>query len=138
MPPPQYHATLSSDRLGLHYWTAPGSIRGVVDFICVDGARYNVADLFIVGATPLFLVAVGFLGRGTAERLATVGAAAARHRLRVSILALAGAALIVVAVAVGAATYGGVRTAPVHVSAQADSLNRGLSPRIRPRPTWPT
>jgi hypothetical protein len=120
------------DRLGLHYWTAPGSVRGVVDFIPVGGARYNVADVFIVGATPLFLVAVGFLGRAAAERPATVRAAAARHRLRASMLVLAGAGLIVVAVALGAANYGGVRTAPVHVSAQRDWPNLGLSPRIRP------
>jgi hypothetical protein len=122
------------DRLGLHYWTAPGSVRGVVDFILVDGARYNVADLFIVGATPLFLVAVGILGRATAQRPATVRATAARHRLRVAVLALAlaGAGPIVVAAALGAANYGGVRTAPSHVSAQADSLNRGLSPRLGP------
>ena len=50
------------DRLGMHYWTAPGSVRGVVDFIRIAGASYNVADLFIIGATPLFLLAVGFLG----------------------------------------------------------------------------
>jgi lipoprotein signal peptidase len=40
------------DRLGMHYWTAPGSVRGVVDFIYVGGAHYNVADFFIIGATP--------------------------------------------------------------------------------------
>jgi lipoprotein signal peptidase len=120
------------DRLGLHYWTAPGSVRGVVDFILVDGARYNVADLFIVAATPLFLLAVGFLGRGTAERPAAVRTTAARHRLRVAMLALAGAGPVVLAVALGAANYGAVRTAPSHVSTQADSLNRGLSPQIGP------
>ena len=43
------------DRLGLHNWTAPGSARGVVDFI-QDGTpgRSNTADLFIaVGAVVL-------------------------------------------------------------------------------------
>jgi lipoprotein signal peptidase len=50
------------DRLGLHYWTAPDSVRGVVDFIPAGAFRYNVADLFIAGATPIFLLAVGFLG----------------------------------------------------------------------------
>jgi lipoprotein signal peptidase len=102
------------DRLGLHYWTAPGSVRGVVDFICVSGAYYNVADLFIVGATPLFLLAVGVLGWGMADW----PAAAARHRLRTrtAMLALAGAGLIVVAVALGAANYGGASNAPAHVS----------------------
>jgi lipoprotein signal peptidase len=61
------------DRLGIHYWTAPGSVRGVVDFICVGGARYNVADLFIIGATPLFLLTVGFLGQAAADRQTTAG-----------------------------------------------------------------
>jgi lipoprotein signal peptidase len=108
------------DRLGLHYWIAPGSVRGVVDFIPAGGVRFNVADLFIVGATPLFLLAAGFLGRVMAGRqaMATVAAAAVRHRLRAPILALAGAGLIVAGVALGAANYGGASTAPAHVSAQ--------------------
>jgi lipoprotein signal peptidase len=43
------------DRIGLHNWTAPGSARGVVDFIPDIGpGRYNVADLWIgVGALLL-------------------------------------------------------------------------------------
>jgi lipoprotein signal peptidase len=93
------------DRLGMHRWTAPGSVRGAVDFICVGGARYNVADLFIIGATPLFLVAVGFLGRGAADRPAMVRRS--RLRARASMPALAGTCFIVVAVALGAANYGG-------------------------------
>jgi len=108
------------DRLGMHYWTASGSVRGVVDFIRAGEARYNVADLFIVGATPLFLLAVGFLSWRAADRPDTLRAAAARHRPRASMLALAGAGLIGVAVALGAANYGGVRTAPAHVSPQGD------------------
>jgi lipoprotein signal peptidase len=37
------------DRLGVHRWTAPGSARGVVDFIPGGGpGRHNVADLWIV------------------------------------------------------------------------------------------
>jgi lipoprotein signal peptidase len=37
------------DRLGVHHLTAPGSARGVVDFIPGDGpGRHNVADLCIV------------------------------------------------------------------------------------------
>jgi lipoprotein signal peptidase len=47
------------DRLGVHYWTAPGSVRGVVDFIHIGGHYYNVADFFIIGCTPLFLLAAG-------------------------------------------------------------------------------
>lgn len=45
------------DRLGTHYLTAPGSIRGAVDFISMGGRYWNLADFFIMGATPLFLVA---------------------------------------------------------------------------------
>jgi hypothetical protein len=91
----------------------------VVDFIRAGEARHNVADLFIVGATPLFLLAVGFLS-WWADRPDTLRAAAARHRPRASMLALAGAGLIGVAVALGAANYGGVRTAPAYVSPQGD------------------
>jgi lipoprotein signal peptidase len=37
------------DRLGVHRWTAPGSARGVVDFLQGGGpGRHNVADLWIV------------------------------------------------------------------------------------------
>jgi lipoprotein signal peptidase len=116
------------DRLGVHYWTAPGSVRGVVDFICLGGARYNVADLFITSATPLFLVTLGFLGRGAADQPpATVMAAAARHRPRASMLALVGAALVAVAVALGAANYGGVKAVPAHVSAKGDGPARSVA-----------
>ena len=31
------------DRLGLHFWTAPGSARGAVDFITVHGSSHKVA-----------------------------------------------------------------------------------------------
>ena len=41
-----------SDRLGLHYWTAPGSVRGAVDFLRAGrGAVYNCADIAIVAGT---------------------------------------------------------------------------------------
>jgi hypothetical protein len=43
------------DRLGLHTLTAPGSVRGAVDFIELGHAYYNVADFVIVGATALLL-----------------------------------------------------------------------------------
>jgi hypothetical protein len=37
------------DRLGVHRWTAPGSARGVVDYLQGGGpGRHNVADLWIV------------------------------------------------------------------------------------------
>ena len=51
------------DRLGMHYWTAPGSVRGAVDFISAGGRSWNLADFFIIGATPLFLLATTQLAR---------------------------------------------------------------------------
>jgi lipoprotein signal peptidase len=39
------------DRLGLHHFSAPGSVRGAIDFIPVGKYTFNVADFFIVGAT---------------------------------------------------------------------------------------
>ncbi len=39
------------DRLGLHHLTAPGSVRGAIDFIPVGKYTFNVADFFIIGAT---------------------------------------------------------------------------------------
>jgi lipoprotein signal peptidase len=114
------------DRLGMHYWTAPGSVRGVVDFIDVGGARYNIADLFIVAGTPLFLLVLLVAGclRGRAKSRpaairAMTPAARGRPRARASMPALAGLSLIVVAVAFGAANYGGMKTAPAHASAKA-------------------
>jgi lipoprotein signal peptidase len=102
------------DRLGFHYWTAPGSIRGVVDFIHIGIHYYNVADLFIIGCTPLFLLAAGY--QGVRTRLAAAARSAlrlARGRARTRILALAGAGLIVV-VTLGAVNDGGVNAAPQH------------------------
>jgi lipoprotein signal peptidase len=79
------------DRLGTHYWTAPGSVRGVVDFIHIGGHYYNVADFFIIGCTPLFLLAAGYRGVRAARRPAAAGSvpppARSRARARVRILA---------------------------------------------------
>ncbi|MCW2522931.1 MAG: signal peptidase [Frankiales bacterium] len=47
------------DRLFMHYLTAPGSNRGAVDFMHLGRHYYNVADLFIIAGTPLFVLAVG-------------------------------------------------------------------------------
>jgi lipoprotein signal peptidase len=103
------------DRLGSHYWTAPGSVRGVVDFIHVGGHFYNVADFFIIGCTPLFLLAAGYQGVRAVRRPAAAGGvpppARGRARARLRIPALVGAGLILV-VALGAARYGGVNAAP--------------------------
>jgi lipoprotein signal peptidase len=107
------------DRLGLHYWTAPGSVRGVVDFIHVDGYYYNLADFFIIGCTPLFLLAAGYHGVRAARRPAAARSAApparSRARAQLRVPALASATLILV-VALGAANYGGLNAprTPAH------------------------
>jgi lipoprotein signal peptidase len=102
------------DRLGGHYWTAPGSVRGAVDFIHVGGHFYNVADLFIIVCTPLFLLAAGYQGVRAVRRPAAARSAPPparrRARARMRIPLLAGASLISVVV-LGAASYGGVNAA---------------------------
>jgi lipoprotein signal peptidase len=104
------------DRLGIHYWTAPGSVRGVVDFIHLGSHYYNVADLFIIGCTPLFLLAAACHAVLAARRPAGARSAPAparswvRLRARMRGSALAGAGLILV-VTLGAANYGGVSAA---------------------------
>jgi lipoprotein signal peptidase len=111
------------DRVGIHYWTAPGSVRGVVDFIHFGGHYYNVADFFIIGCTPLFLLAAGYHRVRAARRPDAAGRvrppARSRARAWVRIPALAGAGLILV-VSLGAANYGGVNAAPRHTNAQND------------------
>jgi hypothetical protein len=116
------------DRLGLHYWTAPGSVRGVVDFIRVGGARYNVADLFIVGFHAAVPAGRRLSGPGRGGPADHGRGRAARHRPRAmaSMLALAGVCLAVVAVALGAANYGGVKAAPARVSAKGDGSTRSV------------
>jgi lipoprotein signal peptidase len=109
------------DRLGIHYWTAPGSVRGVVDFIHIGGYFYNVADFFIISCTPVFLLAAGYQAvraamRPTAAPLSTAPSARGRVRAGLRISALASAGLVSV-VALGAVHYGGVN-APPHSLAQ--------------------
>jgi lipoprotein signal peptidase len=105
------------DRLVMHYWTAPGSVRGAVDFIHVGQYAYNVADLFIIGATPLFLVAVSahYLRHSVPNRPARHRFATPtrihRHRNRIRVAVLAAAVGLTVTVGMGAATDSGA-TAP--------------------------
>lgn len=49
------------DRIGFHSWTAPGSVRGAVDFIAFSHYRYNLADLVIVAATLVLGLAIACL-----------------------------------------------------------------------------
>jgi lipoprotein signal peptidase len=118
------------DRLGMHYWTAPGSVRGAVDFIHVGGYYYNVADFFIIGCTPLFLLVAGYEAVRAARRPPAAGhrprLARSRLRARARIPALASAGLIGV-VTLGAANYGGVHAAPprmrVHMTTHAHTFH---------------
>jgi lipoprotein signal peptidase len=108
------------DRLGMHYWTAPGSVRGAVDFIHVGSHVYNVADFFIIVWTLPFVLAMSasYLGRWAAERPATAGFMTpktnhgSRARTWMWMLAFAGAICLIAVVGIGAAHYGGV-TAPI-------------------------
>lgn len=105
------------DRLGMHYWTAPGSIRGAVDFISMGGHCWNLADFIIMGATPLFLAATAHRARRPASQPAAgpaAPAAANSPRTRRPIMAAAGAALITT-VALGA-THHGTLARPRHAS----------------------
>ena len=99
------------DRLGTHHVTAPGSVRGAVDFIPLGSIRYNVADVFIVCGTLLFILAV-VVHAWSANRSATTShAPPARHRRRRAWLSVvASAACVVVVVGFGAVNYGGVTT----------------------------
>ena len=117
------------DRLGIHYWTAPDSVRGVVDFIHIGGNYYNVADFFIIGCTPLFLLAAGYQGMRAARRPATarsVPPPPRRSRAWMRIPALAGAGLTLV-VALGAANYGGVNAASCAPTQQNDGHARSIA-----------
>jgi lipoprotein signal peptidase len=70
------------DRLGIHDWTAPGSVRGVVDFMHLGAHYYNVADFFIIGCTPVFMLAAGYQGVRAARRLIAAGSAPSPARSR--------------------------------------------------------
>ena len=97
---------------------------GAVDFVSLGSHCYNVADFFIIGATPLLLLAMAYLGARSAHRpggLRPVTPTAA-HRPRAPMLAFAGAVGLVSLVGVvglGAANHGGV-TAPVAAARPSD------------------
>ena len=119
------------DRLGVHYWTAPGSVRGVVDFLHIGSQLYNVADLCIIGGTPLFLLATGYLGARAAWRSGALGSVPPAHG-RSRVPALVGVGLVL-AVVLGAANYGAVNYSGV--------AGHSIPPRnltgTPARPHWP-
>ncbi|MCU1658521.1 MAG: signal peptidase [Pseudonocardiales bacterium] len=112
------------DRLGMHYWTAPGSVRGVVDFLPFGPHFYNLADLAIVGGAATLVVS--WLVLAAAGRLSAGGAWAAAHvrrprpRTSVWVSIAAGTASTAVLAVIGALNYAGV-SAPATTIAQAAS-----------------
>jgi lipoprotein signal peptidase len=99
------------DRLGFHYLTAPGSVRGAVDFIPLGPIRYNLADVFIVCGTLLFILAVTASTLSTNRSPAAPPAPPAKHRRRRPWLSgTATATCLVAVVGFGAVNYGGVTT----------------------------
>ncbi|HEX3813596.1 MAG TPA: signal peptidase II [Mycobacteriales bacterium] len=104
------------DRLAMHYWTAPGSVRGVVDFIPIGHSYYNVADLCIIMGTPLFLLAMTGPALRTFAMKRPVIATRVTPRMRRpwrarSAMWLGAAVVLMVIVGAGAVNFGGV-TAP--------------------------
>jgi lipoprotein signal peptidase len=98
------------DRLGLHRLTAPGSVRGAVDFIHIGTYYFNIADFFIVGATLVF--ATAHAHRWVSAKLSHPRPRTARTRTDphppARIMAAAGTAVaLVIAVTLGATHYGG-------------------------------
>ena len=99
------------DRLGLHYATAPGSVRGAVDFIPLGPIRYNVADVFIVCGTLLFILAMVASTLST-NRITTASPSPRTRprRRRTWLSSVATATCLVAAVGIGAVNHGGVTT----------------------------
>jgi lipoprotein signal peptidase len=116
------------DRLGMHYLTAPGSVRGAVDFIHLGRHYYNVADFFIIGATPLFFLGISYLGIRAMNGTTRIGpvASSGRERLRMRtrmatrMSAVAGALVLIGVVGVGAANDTGVTDTAASSSASAN------------------
>jgi hypothetical protein len=90
----------------------------VVDFIPIGHHYYNVADMFIIGGTPLFAVAVAgsllrrfVMGRpGPADQ--PTPQTGHPRRARTAVVVAATGVVLAGASGLGAATFGGV-TAPV-------------------------
>jgi lipoprotein signal peptidase len=111
------------DRLGLHYWTAPGSVRGVVDFVPWGGRYWNVADLAIIaGSTGLALsllaVALRALVHPRCRVRTTRAAARPLASMRARMAAAAGVLTTAVLAVSGAVAYAGV-SGPVDLLASA-------------------
>jgi lipoprotein signal peptidase len=111
------------DRLVMHYWTAPGSVRGVVDFIPIGPHYYNLADMFIIGGTPIFVLAAAgsTLYRFVRKPIGTNQVGSPTHRpqwARTATLLVTIEIAVAAVSGIGAATFGGV-TAPIPSAASA-------------------
>jgi lipoprotein signal peptidase len=106
------------DRLGLHGATAPGSVRGAIDFIHLGPPYWNLADFVIIGAAALFVVAAFARGGRSALGAAPTGhmTPATRRRRRAR---RAAAGLVLAVVVGGAAVHGAVHDDGVYSSPRA-------------------
>lgn len=101
------------DRLGMHNWTAPGSARGVVDFLPSGGSsRCNVADVLIVLGLLLLgyssvrrLVATEPRSRARSESIVRSGGG---HWRRPRVVALIILLAVIALAATGAINHEGV------------------------------
>jgi lipoprotein signal peptidase len=111
------------DRLGMHYWTAPGSMRGAVDFLHLGGHYYNVADFFIIGATPVFFLVISHLCIRAMNGTVRIGPVAsigrARMRMATWMSLFAGALALIGVVGIGAADDAGVTNTVASSSARS-------------------
>jgi hypothetical protein len=113
------------DRLGMHQVTAPGSVRGAVDFIHLGRPYYNLADVVIVGATALFLLSTCAPGVPSAREAAANRfiTPATRRRPLVPVRAWAAAVGLVVAMVLGmAASTGSAADAGVAPSPRSSAV----------------
>jgi len=93
------------DRLGMHRLTAPGSVRGAIDFIPVGKYLFNFADFVIIGATLVFLCSCRQIVTKRPRTASPVRRGQLRALARVA--TATGTAAIVAAVTLGALHYGG-------------------------------
>ena len=95
-----------ADRLGMHYWTAPGSVRGAVDFLPFAGYDWNLADVAItLGTAGLVLALMTAGARRLAAPTAGRGPRVVRRPLQqewVRAALVVGVATVVVLAAIGA------------------------------------
>jgi lipoprotein signal peptidase len=100
------------DRLATHYWTAPRSMRGVVDFIPSGGtSRCNVADLWIVAGALLLGYTVV---RHRLDRAphGDIGSHPTSRPSRVKVAELVALLVLVTLAVIGAVHYDGVAEPP--------------------------